>query len=64
MSRKKLIDLMQNNEYQQMIKIREDWLEFKEKKEKRAISKLLQNNELTPRTYVVKNEKIEKWVRI
>jgi hypothetical protein len=55
---------MQNNEYQQMIKIREDWLEFKEKKEKRAISKLLQNNELTPRTYVVKNEKIEKWVRI
>ena len=55
---------MKNNEYQQMIQIREDWLIFREQKEKKAIQKLLKNNELTPRTYEAKNNKIDKWVRI
>jgi hypothetical protein len=35
---------MQNNEYHQLIKVREDWLKFREKKEKSAIKKLFNAN--------------------
>jgi hypothetical protein len=55
---------MQNNEYQQLIKFREDWLLLKEKKEKQAIKRLLKNQECSPRSYSKKKDQIEKWVNV
>jgi len=63
-SRKKLIYLMQNNEYQQLIKVREDWIYFRERKEKRALRKSLKSNELSANDYQAKRDRIERWVHV
>jgi hypothetical protein len=55
---------MQNNEYQQLIKFREEWLVFREKKEKRAIKKLLTSKQVSPRSYQQKKDKIDRWVTV
>lgn len=47
-----------------MIKFREEWLVFKEKKENKAIQKLLKNNMCSPRSYQEKKNQIDKWVDI
>jgi hypothetical protein len=55
---------MQNNEYQQLIKVREDWIYFRERKEKRALRKSLKSNEITAKDYQAKRDRIERWVHV
>lgn len=55
---------MKNNEFQKLIQFREECLIFREKKEKKLINKLLNENQMTPRTYQQKKLKIERWVSI
>lgn len=55
-SQNRLTDLLKDNEYQKLIKFREDCLVFREKKEKKKLTKLLQNNQMTPKTYQKKQE--------
>ena len=55
---------MQNNEYQQLIKVREDWIYFRERKETRALRRSLKSNEITAKDYQAKRDRIEKWVHV
>lgn len=59
-----MIYLMQNNEYQQLIKVREDWIYFRERKEKRALRRSLKSNEITAKDYQAKRDRIERWVHV
>jgi hypothetical protein len=55
---------MKNNEYQKLIQFREECLVFRERKEKKHIYRLYRDNQLTPRTYKTRKEKIERWVSL
>ena len=54
----------QNIEYQQLIKVREDWIYFRERKEKRALRRSLKSNEISPKDYQAKRDRIERWVHV
>lgn len=47
-----------------MIQFREECLVFRERKEKKALNTLFSQNQMTPRTYQQRKQKIEKWVSV
>lgn len=63
-SQRKLSAIMKNNEYQKLIKFREECLVFRERKERKHLKQLLVRNQVTPTSYQAKKEKIERWVQI
>ena len=47
-----------------LIKFREEYLKYKEKKERRHIKKLFKQNEFSPRTFQLKQKQIDRWVQV
>ena len=63
-SQKKLQHIMQDSEHSKLIKFREEYLKYKEKKERRHIKKLFKQNEFSPRTFQLKQKQIDRWVQV
>lgn len=55
---------MQDSEHSKLIKFREEYLKYKEKKERRHIKKLFKQNEFSPRTFQLKQKQIDRWVQV
>ena len=55
---------MQDSEHSKLIKFREDVIKYKEKKERRHIKKLFKENEVSPRTFQLKQKQIDRWVQL
>lgn len=55
---------MKNNEYMNIIEMREKALQYRQVKENKFINKMLKNNQMSPRTYISKKEQLEKWVAL
>ena len=47
---------MKNNEYMNLIDMREKALQYRQVKEKKFIKKMLKSKQLSPRTYINKKE--------
>jgi len=47
----KLQSMLKNNEYLNLIQMREKALEYRQEKESKFIKKLFKNKQLSPRTY-------------
>ena len=60
----KLSQMTKNNEFMNLIHMREKALEYRQEKESKFIKKMFKNNQLSPRTYNSKKEQLEKWVRL
>ena len=53
---------MKNNEFMNLIEMREKALEYRQQKEIKFIKKMYKNKQYSPRTYSSKKELLEKWV--
>ena len=62
LSAKRIQNLILTNDLSSMIKVREEALNFKIKKEKTHIQKLLSSQKISPRTWNYKEIELEKWV--
>lgn len=60
----KLNQISQNNEFFNLIKMREQALEYRQKKESKILKKMKRNELISPRTYNSRKESLEKWVQI
>lgn len=60
----KLQQMMNNNEYMNLIEMREKALEYRKSKEKKFIRKMLKDKKFSPRTYTQRKEQLEKWVQV
>ena len=56
--------MIKNNEFINMIQVREKALDYKIEKEKRYIKKMFKSRQFSPRTYTQKKEQLEKWVQL
>ena len=54
--------MMKNNEYMNLIEMREKALVYRENKETKFIKKMYKNRQISPRTYTIKKDQLEKWV--
>ena len=50
------------NNYPELIKMREQAIQYREKKEKEFLKKMLKTNQMSPRTYEQKRKDLEIWV--
>lgn len=50
------------NLYPEMLRMREDAIQYREKMEQKYISKMYKNKQLSPRTYNQKRRDLETWV--
>lgn len=62
LSAKHLQNLILNNDLSSMLKVREEALNYKIKKEKNKIQKLLSSQKISPRTGSSKELELEKWI--
>ena len=62
LSTKRLQKLILNSDLASMIKVREEGLNYKYKKEKTNIQKLLSSQKISPRTGSIREIELEKWV--
>ena len=60
----KLNQIEHNNEFANLISVREKALEYRQKKETKFMRKLYNKKQLSPRTYDMKKEQLEKWVKV
>ena len=56
--------IQKNNEFANLIGMREKALEYRKKKETKFIRKLYKNKQLSPRTYDNKKAQLDKWVLV
>ena len=59
---KKFKELLHEDNMSKILRVREQMLKFKEKKEKKIINKRLKRNEYSPKTYFRKRMELEKWI--
>ena len=55
---------MKNNEFMNLIDMREKALEYRKSKEKKFIRKMLKDKKMSPRTYTQKKEQLERCVKV
>lgn len=60
----KLDQMMKNNEYMNLIEMREKALTYRQDKETKFIKKLFKKQQISPRTYSSKKQQLEKWVKV
>ena len=56
--------MMKNNEYMNLIEMREKALTYRQDKETKFIHKLFKKQQISPRTYSSKKQQLEKWVKV
>ena len=59
---KKFKELMNKNNMEQLIKMREEALDYRHKTQMKIISNMLKNDRVSPRTFKTKKDQLEKWV--
>jgi hypothetical protein len=60
----KLQTMMKNNEFLNLIQMREKALDYRLEKESKYIKKMFKTRQFSPRTYTQRKEQLEKWVKI
>ena len=56
--------MMKNNEFLNLIQMREKALDYRLEKESKYIKKMFKTRQFSPRTYTQRKEQLEKWVKI
>ena len=56
--------MIKNNEFLNLIQMREKALDYRVEKERKYIKKMFKSRQFSPRTYTQKKEQLEKWVQI
>ena len=56
--------MIKNNEFMNLITMREKALDYRVDKERKYIKKMFKTRQLSPRTYTQRKEQLEKWVQI
>lgn len=59
---KRLNEMMSSNDFSHIITLREQALKYKERTERKLMSKMLKKGEYSPRTYIAKKHELEVWV--
>jgi hypothetical protein len=56
--------MIKNNEFLNLIQMREKALDYRVEKERKYIKKMFKSRQFSPRTYTQKKEQLERWVQI
>jgi hypothetical protein len=56
--------MIKNNEFMNLITMREKALDYRVEKERKYIKKMFKTRQFSPRTYTQRKEQLEKWVQI
>lgn len=56
--------MIKNNEFLNLIQMREQALDYRVEKERKLIKKMFKTRQLSPRTYTQKKDQLEKWVSL